>query len=251
MKSNKQFEKKKKYGTTVNFYNKESWLLAEINKELEKDQNELAKRDSTDISKMSVDQIRKKELVSLSSIFGDESLIHNCLRLEVQLGKDALGRFIDGERSFDRFLDIDFCRNIVIGRYEYFIGSKDADFYSYTNAKDFIDSNQELSITRKSNLLKYLQKLSRGLNAAKSGNYNHNFQLARLGIHYNLIPKELGIEYLPSPMKLMLDEINKSKDMAVRRVYRENVVIDESYLYNTMDVVEESVFLIEQSVDDI
>jgi len=236
VKSNKQFESRKKFGTTANLYCKQDWLEKELHKEHERTRQESARRSPRKLKRMTRQEILAKEQVPLASVFGDESRIQNCLRLEVQYGSSALYRIFGSNRLFSSFLDIDLCRVMVIREYEHFIGSAGVDFYSYARAKEIIESSPALTTTKRNNLLAYLKKLGQGLNAIENGSMTYNKHLSDLGIHWNLLPRTM--DHLPSPMKLLRDEVEKSKALAEDKALREEATFEEVILYKSIEETE-------------
>lgn len=236
IKSKKQFETKKRLGTTVNFYNKMDWLENKLQEDEDRTNRKLAGRTPKTLKDMTPAQKLAKEVVPLDSVYADFDRIQNCLRLEVQLGSQALYRLVERDRPFSRFLDINFCRDIVIKQYEKFIGNETADFYSYPRAEEIIESSPFLTNTRRKNLLGFLHKLNGGHNPYL--NHDHHFisTMSDLGIHCYLLQER---DFLISPMKLLREVVESSKALAETRELREEAAMEEALMYNSIQVTDD------------
>lgn len=129
------------------------------------------------------------------------------LRLEIKGYYELLTNFsrkngIDNkERPFAEFLNPDWCKDVIVGKYEFFIGSSGCEFYSYQEAKKKVQQTSKLNRVKRKNLLKLLLELSQ--NSVDIEKARKNKYLQELGIHWFFMPKQWGIDYLESPMKLL------------------------------------------------
>lgn len=250
-----QFDRKVKLGYTINFYNKRDWLENQLAKDRAKDQARLQRRNARwnrllDQGKFSSldelianNQPSRQQDRSPSYTLVDVQKASRDLRLEVQCGYRSLGSMFGRERPFRDFLDLVLCQDIIVGRYEAMIGPARCSFYSYQVVKEIVNNAGLSNIVRR-NLLDYLLKLSKGLDVKQNGNANYHQKLADLGIHWCLIPKNYGIDYLESPMALLdrtvMGIIERRADYQARKVAADF----EVDAHNNMEVAEDEIVTI-------
>ena len=184
-----QFEKKYATGYVVNFYNKQ----LQLNNLLQESISKYNRRKDA-IIPFQVDDIIKST---------------NVLRLEVQCHYNMLSKiskeyqFDNHEREFRDFINLDLCRDIIVGRYEWLIGDEDCDFYSYAASKRVIEGS-DLGVRDKANLLQYILDVARGHNSRHENTVRRYRNMLRgLNIHWCFIPSKWGIDKLESPIKLL------------------------------------------------
>lgn len=250
VKGEAQFKNRKKTGYTINFYNKENWLRGMIQKRNLEDNVLLGERNARwrdlmnrgdDLAKnLRKDRKLKSKIgVPLPYTAEDAFKASNDLRLEVQLGYKALFSEYGNDRPLGRFLDIDECRRIVVRQYERFIGPASASFCSYEKAKAIVtEAAETTAISNRvyQNLSKYLRKLTQGLDVKQHGVPMNNKRLADIGIHWCLIPRSLGTDYLESPISLLDRSISQGlqqKDLFSQRIDQTDLEVD---LYNSIEV---------------
>lgn len=142
--------------------------------------------------------------------YQDKKLAEDVLRLEVQLAYRELKKT---SKVFKEFLNIDFCKNIIIDKYKYFISrNENLDFYCYKTAKEKIINTDLLDENNKKYLLRYIQQKYKS-NKKFSPKTEQKFKkmLGELGIHYYFIPTKWKIDYMISPIKLLNDKIEYIK----------------------------------------
>lgn len=124
----------------------------------------------------------------------------NILRLEVQMGNEALRDLKLDNKPLKHFINLQWCREQVIKDYKKFISQNEyLDFYSYGGAKNKI-LNSGLNNAEKIMVLEYLLKFSRGHKNIPNEKTCIDI-LHELGIHEYLIPPKWEIEQLPSPVR--------------------------------------------------
>ena len=149
----------------------------------------------------------------------DLRLATGILRMEVQVNYSYMKSFYKKkdmdhtERRFADFLDVDFCASIIKDKYRYFIDKDEyLDFYSYQAAKEKVE-HSDLSLVVRNNLLEFMRKRSRNNNKSSNTKKRYNQMLSKMGIHWFFIPTNMGIDYLPSPMKLLDDRVANIKHL--------------------------------------
>ncbi len=162
----------------------------------------------------------------------------NVLRLEVQCYYNLLKKIcsdynIDNKtRPFAEFLNPNMCRNVIVKKYEFFIGSGACDFYSYKEAQKKVQQSTNFSVIKKKNLLEYIKGLSQ--NSPKISE-NYEKMLKELGIHWFFIPKQWNIDYLESPIKLLdkhLSDLDNRRNVAPIRALSAELVAS---LYDSIE----------------
>ncbi len=226
IKSKRQFEKNKKRGFTINFYNKMNQL-----------------------SKLLQERIRKANTCKRYQIrfkLEDMEGAQNVLRLEVQCSYDMLTRisesfgFDNKTREFNEFININLCRDIVVGRYLDFIG--EGDFYTYDFAKKIIEES-DLPKNEKNNLLNYILKAVRGHKVTTHPKYKK--ALRELGVHWCFIPKGWGVDRLESAIRLLerhVEEVLVNQSNMNRRIMAARLEAD---YHNDIEVEDDGTVLID------
>jgi hypothetical protein len=114
-------------------------------------------------------------------------------------------------RPLKDFMDIDLCYSIIKNKYSYFIDKFTyCDFYSLDEAKAKVN-NSSLIDRDKKNLIDYMIKTSKNYKVSSTTKNKYNETLAYLEIHSYFIPKDLKINFLISPIKLLDQKVANVK----------------------------------------
>jgi hypothetical protein len=150
----------------------------------------------------------------------DINIANNVLRLEVKTGYKFLKTFCSDngicmeQRPFKDFLNVNLCAKIIELIYARFIDKTGKlDFYSYHLAKEKVIAE---GLKNEKDVLNFLQSIAKGhKNSFKDKRTFKKYQniISELGIHYFLIPKYLNVDYLPSPMSLLQNEVETTVEM--------------------------------------
>lgn len=187
VKSEANFRDNTNRSFTINFYNKENQL----------------------------EYIRDNKGINVTS--EDLFLAKNILRLEL---KQGYGEVKKDSRRFEDFFEITNAMNKIIKKYEWFIGSQNADFYSYQEAKRIVQSapiTKEFTSKKKKHLLEEMLLQTKGAKFEYQKDLAYRKKLDSLGIHWCFIPKEWGITHLESPMKLLKSKVKQIREIDQKR----------------------------------
>jgi hypothetical protein len=148
----------------------------------------------------------------------DLEISTNVLRLEVQLGYYYLNKVCKEynlNRTFMEFIDLELCLSILVDKYRFFISQNEKlDFYSYRKAKEIIENTDFLKLQEKRNLLNHIrEKYQYNKKHSNSTVKKYKDLLEKLGIHYYFLPTKWGVDYLQSPIKLLINKIEKLNEI--------------------------------------
>lgn len=196
VKSEANFRDNTNRSFTINFYNKENQL----------------------------EYIRDHKGINVTS--EDLDLAKNILRLELKQGYTEVKK---DSRRFGDFLEITSAMNKITKKYEWFIGSKNADFYSYQEAKKIVLSapiTKEFSVKKKENLLKEMLQQTQGAKFNYQKDLAYRKKLAILGIHWCFIPKQWSIDRLESPMNMLKKKVDQIEEIQKKRAAESSKYIE-------------------------
>lgn len=233
IRSNKKYEEDSKAGVTANFYNK-------------LDETEFRLREAAD-------KIRKGERDSLPHQLVYLRSTSDILRLEAIYGRKALYKVREEYgigNNLPEYIDPKLSRDIIVKRYRHMVGKENLSFFSYQEAKKKIE-NSNLGREKKLNLIKYI-RYHKGACSRNpdSGVYRRRDVLAGLGIHWCLIPREYGIDYLESPIALLDVQLGDLDDVEGIREAREQMGKVEADMLNSITEEEDGTVVVVYDAED-